>query len=90
MDRQETINHIEDCLNGRISADELSKWYFPIFKSQPLGTPEVEYRIYSALFLDLDEYLPPALLHLKTEYDIDENELRKRLVEHVSRLKALG
>ena len=70
--------------------ETLGKWFFPIFKYEPLGTPEAEHRIHSAIFHDLDEYVPADLRHLKALYTIDENELRKRLAVHLDRLKALA
>ena len=59
-------------------------------KPEPLGTPEEEHRIYSPLFHDLDEYLPADQWHLKGGFNIDENDLRERLVRHLTRLKALA
>lgn len=89
MNRQDIINHVESYLNGQITVDALSEWYFPLFKSEPLDTPEEEHRICAALFHDLDEYVPPVLWDPGAKYCVDEDELRKRLFGLLARLKGL-
>ena len=90
MNRHDIISYVERFLNSQISVEALCTWYFPLFKSEPLGTPEEDHRICAELFHDLDEYVPPELWDPEAKYCIDEKELRKRLERHLARLKALG
>ena len=87
MKRSEVINYLEAFMSDTISALELREWYFPKYQLESLHPPDREREVYSALFLDLDEYLPEEFNHLRRQFDIDITELRKRIVEHLKYLK---
>ena len=86
----ETIDALRRYLSGECSVEAFEAWYYPRFKNEPADTPDDEHVIYAKVFGDLDAYTPPDLwVNDRKEYDIDEDELRKRLRSHLGNLNAL-
>ena len=85
----ETIDALRRYLSGECSVEAFEAWYNPRFKAESADTPDDEHVIYAKVFSDLDAYLPPDQWAIHMEYDIDEEELRKRLRSHLGDLTSL-
>jgi hypothetical protein len=83
----EYVTLIRNFVEGGVSAHEFERDYLQMFKSDVARRPRQQFEILNRLFSDVDAYCADP--DLRSDDDIDENQLRTSAGSALRELKAL-